>query len=55
MLNYVVASDIQYVADWVGMAGWVDRGNAAFNDAFEVIVADRKKNLAVLRRKPAAG
>lgn len=51
VLDYVVASEIDYIADWVGMAGWVERGNEAFNEAFEVIVVDHQRNLSVLRRR----
>lgn len=54
VLDYVLASDIDVIADWIGMAGWVEMGNAAFTDAFEVVVADRAENLAVLRRRMAA-
>ncbi len=53
VLNYVLESPIDYIADWSGMAAWTtsgNLGNTAFSDAFEVIVADEVRNLAVLRR-----
>jgi hypothetical protein len=53
VLNYVVASEIDVIADWVGMAGWVERGNERFAEVFEVVVADRAGNLSVLRRRGA--
>ena len=40
VLDYVVASEIDVIADWIGMAGWVEMGNEAFSEAFEVVVAD---------------
>lgn len=53
VLNYVLESPVDYIADWSGIAAWVttgNLGNTAFSDAFEVIVADEVRNLAVLRR-----
>ena len=49
VLDYVVASEITYLADWPGIAGWVDHG--AFGTYFEVFVYDRAGVLAVLRRR----
>ena len=54
VLNYVVASEIDYIADWAGMAEWVEMSNETFNDAFELVVADPRRNLAVLRRRADA-
>lgn len=54
ILNYVMASRIVYIADWVGMAGWMDRPEAGFAEAFELLVADPERNLAVLRRRDTA-
>lgn len=51
VLDYVVDSPIDYLADWPGITGWVDRGNARFADTFEVIVDDPALNLGVLRRR----
>jgi hypothetical protein len=56
VLDYVVASPIDVIADWAGMARWIERAEGefaagAFADAFELVVADRRANLAVLRRR----
>ena len=49
--DYVVDSKVQYIVDWVGMAGWDDDlSQSRFSKAFEVIVRDVPGNLAVLRR-----
>lgn len=53
VFDYVVESDIDYLADWAPIAGWVTRGHEAFADAFEVVVSDEKKKLGVLRRRDA--
>ncbi|MEM6906829.1 MAG: hypothetical protein AAF568_13120, partial [Pseudomonadota bacterium] len=50
VLSYVTASEIDVLADWVGIAGWEEEGNAAFSAAFETVVEDAGANLAVLRR-----
>jgi hypothetical protein len=55
VLDYVIDSPIDVIADWAGMAGWVDREGTAFGALFEVVVADRAANLAVLRRRSAEG
>ncbi len=56
VLTYVAErSPIDVIADWAGVARWVEFGNEGFTDAFEVVVADRKGNLAILRRRDAAG
>ena len=47
--EYVVASPIQYLADWSGIAGWIDI--PSIRDNFELIVDDQQKNLGVMRRK----
>jgi hypothetical protein len=39
---------IDYLADWIGIASWMKHPPIAKN--FEVVVEDRKNNLAVLRR-----
>jgi hypothetical protein len=54
VLDYVVDSRIDYLADWVGIASWPEMGNARFADAFEIVVEDPARNLAVLRRREAA-
>lgn len=48
VLDYVAASEIAYLADWYGIADWVNR--EGFGETFEVVVADRARNMAVLRR-----
>jgi hypothetical protein len=51
VIPYVVANKkIQYIADWVGFAGWSRIDKAGFNQRFELIVNDTKHNLAVFRR-----
>ena len=53
VLNYVLRSPIEYVADWVGIAKWVTTGNlgvTAFSNDFRVVVENEEQNLAVLRR-----
>jgi hypothetical protein len=49
--EYVVASPIQYLADWTGIASWATLPH--IRDHFELIVDDQQRNLAVLRRKAA--
>ncbi|WP_101067666.1 hypothetical protein [Roseovarius salinarum] len=49
VLDYVVDSPITYLADWSGIAGWVD--NPRFAEAFELLVMDEDRNLGVLRRR----
>ncbi len=52
VLGYVVQTEkIEVIADWAGMAGWADRAEGGFADAFELVLADRAGNLAVLRRR----
>ena len=51
VLVYVTDSKIDVIADWAGMADWVNLGNAEFSAAFEVIEQDRARNLGVLRRR----
>ena len=52
ILNYVLASPIQYVIDWVGMAQWVDmdQHSVRFGKEFQVVIEDPVQNLAVLKR-----
>ena len=52
-LNYITAGPIVYLADWVGIAGWMQRPEAYFTDAFELVVSDPAANLAVMRRRTA--
>lgn len=53
VLDYVVDSPIQYMADWTGLAEWVERDNRRFAEAFEVLVDEPARNLAVLGRRGA--
>jgi hypothetical protein len=54
ILNYVAASKIDYIVDWVGMADWPSLGlSPAFEQQFEVVVRDPERNLAALRRRGA--
>ena len=53
ILHYTLASPVQYIIDWVGMAQWVnmDQHSKEFGQEFEVIVEDPTLNLAVLKRR----
>lgn len=51
VLDYVVESKIDYLADWTPIAGWVTRGHEEFANAFEAVVEDKKRKLGVLRRR----
>jgi hypothetical protein len=51
ILDYVVDSKIEYIADWVGMADWVHMDmSPEFSRQFEIVVRDEALNLGVLRR-----
>jgi hypothetical protein len=52
VLRYVVESDIEVIADWEGVAGWIERSDSGFSDKFELVLRDPALNLAVLRRQP---
>ncbi|MEX0279102.1 MAG: hypothetical protein AB3N19_16395 [Ruegeria sp.] len=55
VLEYVLDSDIQYLADWSAIAEWPERDRARetpFANTFEVVVKDDVANLGVLRRVP---
>lgn len=49
VLNYIVASQITYLADWVDIADWVNR--EGFGAHFELVLTDPAANLTVLRRR----
>lgn len=55
VLAYVVASPIDVVADWVGVASWAELERGGFAAAFELLRADEAANLAILRRRGTAG
>src|SRR5882672_37653 len=49
--HYVVATPIEYIADWHGVSEWIEL--EPLSKHFELAVADRKANLAVLKRMSA--
>jgi hypothetical protein len=53
VLGYVVAGPIEVIADWVGIAGWMDM-DETFARTFEVVLVDPARNLAVLKRRADA-
>jgi hypothetical protein len=52
VLAYVVNSEIAYLADWKGIASWATKTDGNFDQAFELIVNEPARNLAVLQRRP---
>jgi hypothetical protein len=48
--SYVAERPIDYLVDWVGIAGWA-REHPEIAARFEIVVEDEAANLAVLRRK----
>jgi hypothetical protein len=46
--EYVMASQIQYLADWAGIAAWAE--SPVLRGHFELAVNDEARNLAVLKR-----
>jgi hypothetical protein len=62
VIRYVIEGKINYLADWVGIAGWLNTDDPAITQKqrenrrllkqhFEVIVKDSRRNLAVLKRR----
>lgn len=55
VLDYVVASDIDYVIDWAGVGDWMNfeaaQGPDGFAETFELVLQDNEHNLSVMRRK----
>ena len=51
ILNYVAKSRIIYLADWHGIARWVEKND--FDQVFEVVTHQPEINLAVLKRRGA--
>lgn len=54
VLDYVLQSPIVYLADWEGIAYWVEgeeTGHRRFREAFDVVLHDEQANLAVLERQ----
>lgn len=50
--EYVVDTPIQFLADWVGIAGWLEL--PPLHDRFTLRLLDVEENLAVLERQPGA-
>jgi len=50
VISYILASNIEILADWAGLATWSQIDKDDFNQKFQLIVSDGKANLAVLRR-----
>ncbi len=61
VIRYVIEGKINYLADWVGIAGWLNPDDPAITQKqhenrlilkqhFELIVKDQPRNLAVLKR-----
>lgn len=53
VLNYVLQSPVEYLADWYGILTWVDPENprnSEFMESFEALVQDPETNLGVLQR-----
>lgn len=55
VLNYVLESEITYLADWHGLSFWVSEGmadvNGQFVEEFALVVNDVENNLGVLQRR----
>ncbi|MEM6973143.1 MAG: hypothetical protein AAF577_10090 [Pseudomonadota bacterium] len=51
VLGYLVASEIDYIADWHGIAAWSELTDDGFSESFELLVDQPAQNLAVLRRR----
>ncbi|MEE9429090.1 MAG: hypothetical protein V3V25_13185 [Paracoccaceae bacterium] len=52
--DYLVNSQIEYLADWSGIAGWTSDGrpeHVLFSEIFETVVQDKTLNLGVMRRR----
>jgi hypothetical protein len=50
VISYVLASKIEYLVDWHGIAGWSRIQKGAFNRKFKLVLSDEAANLAVLKR-----
>jgi len=50
VLGYVSESEIDYLADWNGIAGWRENGHDLFDARFALIVDRPEENLAVYAR-----
>ena len=50
VISYILASNIEFIADWAGIASWSQIEKDGFNRKFDLIVFDEKENLGVLKR-----
>lgn len=50
VISYILASKIQLLVDWVGIAQWSQIEKDRFNQKFRLILDDRNANLAVFSR-----
>ena len=53
VLDYVTASQIDYIVDWAGVGNWVKRPGA-FSETFELVLQDEDINLSVMKRVDTA-
>lgn len=54
VFTYVAGSEIDYLADWYGLAGWARLSEGtAFGERFELVKSDRAANLAAFKRRGA--
>lgn len=51
VLDYVLRTDIEYLADWVGIAKWSEIEDREFGAVFETLVDDPERNLGVLGKR----
>src|SRR6185295_16818658 len=53
VMSYILdETPINYLADWVGIAGWATaEDEPRFREAFELLVDDKAANLGALRRR----
>jgi hypothetical protein len=49
VLDYVIASEIDYIVDWAGVGNWIKRPGQ-FSESFELVLQDADINLSVMRR-----
>ncbi len=51
VLDYVLRTEIEYLADWVGIAKWSEIEGREFGTVFETLVEDPERNLGVLGKR----
>jgi hypothetical protein len=49
LIEYILSQPIQYIVDWSAITVWLESSEIARH--FELVVDDRERNLAVLRRR----